>query len=198
MKQSGFSLLAICLLAGMPLAAHAQNPASTAASTLGFGIKKPFQLQVGTYIPTDSTLKNSISKNFIRVGASYDIWKSPVLVPVVIGAFVDGVLPKDKDLRQGSNSFSMIGYGPQVKIYNKPPLIPVRFFGGLAVGPYMVRAKALGQSKSKTVPGGKISLGAEFMDTFVATVDYTHTNKVSVDGVEYKPDGYGVALGLRF
>jgi hypothetical protein len=198
MKQGFGVMIAIAIGTVLPQIAFAQGPSVPAAAALGFNVPKPLHFQVGAYFPTDSTLKDNISKNFVKLGASYDIWQSPALLPVVIGGFVDVVLPKERNIEDATNSFSMVGFGPQVTLYSQPTILPLKLFGGLGAGPFLVRAKSLGQSSSKSVLGAKIFVGAELASSLYATVDYTDIKKVSVDGLDYTPSGYGVSLGLRF
>ncbi|MDX1932799.1 MAG: hypothetical protein SFU56_09360 [Capsulimonadales bacterium] len=194
----GRAALAVVGLTVVGGAAQAQNPVGTAASAIGLGVKKPIRLSIGGYFPTDSSLRNGVSKNFVRYGLSYDIWKNPVLIPVVVGAYVDGVFPKDKDTGSSENSFRFIGVGIQAKKFINAPLLPASFFYGLGVGPYFTRAETAGRSENRSVFGGKVFIGAELAGTVFGTLDYTYLGKVSTDGGDYKPSGFGASIGVRF
>ena len=191
---------AIALVSIAPTIAHAQNPVSTAAGLVGLKVKKPIRLQLGGYFPTDSSLKNGVSKEFTRYGASYDVFKSPVLVPFILSGYVDGILSKEKKFGspEKKNAFSMVGVGVQVRQYFNAPLLPISFYTGLAAGPYFVHAKFADESFSKTVFGGKVFAGVELAQTFYGVVDYTYLSKVSVGKGDYKPSGFGASLGVRF
>lgn len=194
--------LAVAGLGGvLANSAHAQTPTNR--------VQKPFRIQLGAYFPTDSNVKDAVGSTMFQYGLSYDFAKTQATNPVTFNAYIDGALRTGDETIGGQNfdtEFTLTGFGVGLRSYFTPATAGTRLYGGAGIGAYSARVKAsrtennvtVSASESSTKFGGKLLVGGEINQGFLAELSYTFVDKVSLGGENYNPSGVGLTIGYRF
>ena len=170
MKQTILLMLGAALLAPVSSALAVDDKAP---------VSKPIRVLAGIFSASNGTNKQRTS-----VGVGYDFMKTTMKNPITYGAYVDYNTKKVAGV-----NLTMTGIGVSGRYYLDSGDAVGKSYATAGIGSYTVKA---GTSKSKI--GGKVGIGHELANGFLAEVDYTSVQKIG--GKD--PGGINARVGYRF
>jgi hypothetical protein len=204
-------ILAVGVVASLAAGAHAQGAQK---------VDKPISIKIGGLFFTGDA-KDLIGSSTISLGVGYDFLKTKAENPVVVQAYLDYFLSKDGDDTRSVGGGESLTTGRQVTVTTNTKMdyavgigAAARYqlvratdtasvfpYAGVGLGIYNLKVKtssspaqSTDDSETKTGLGGKVFLGAEFKQGFLAEIEYNLIPKAA----ELNPSGFGVRIGYRF
>ncbi len=173
------------------------NPEKEALFTVPSNYRKPGRLKIGVFLPSDGGLRDATSSTFIAVGGSVDLPARGITRPFTPELYLDATF----DAKKGGDKASLIAGGVGFRLYPgaKPGdrarvLNNPRFFVGAGVGAYFLNYDVNAVKKDSVKPGGKVSLGLDFVQDWSLEATYTAVGKLG----DVSFGGTSVLLGYRF